>query len=121
MATHRVSRGRESQVFAATYLKPIFPEAEGIAASLPGKDILNTEDWVFELKATKDFKPTEFLRQAENYTSSWPVAVYRPHGYGEAKVGQWVAMMSFEKMRDLIAHVRDLEARVADLSDRSNP
>lgn len=121
MATHRVSRGRKSQQIAAEYLQDIFPNAEGIAASLSGRDILNTEDWAFEMKATKDFKPTEFLRQAEkNGESGWPIAIYRPRGYGPEKAGLWVSMMSFDTLKRLISHVRELEARVAELSDRTD-
>lgn len=120
MATSRVRRGRKSQDIAAESLHSIFPDAEGLAASLGGRDIRHTDNWAFELKATKDFKPTEFLRQADaNAKNDWPVAVYRPKGYGEAKVDLWIAMMSFGKMRELIAYVRELEARVAELSDRT--
>jgi hypothetical protein len=116
-----VSRGRKSQQIAAEYLQDIFPEAVGIAASLQGRDILNTEDWAFEMKATKDFKPTEFLRQAEkNGDGDWSVALYRPRGYGPEKAGLWVGMMSFDTLKALISHVRQLEARVAELSNRTN-
>lgn len=120
LATSRVRRGRKSQDIAADFLREVFPDAKGIAASLKGKDVLNTPGWAFEIKATKEFKPTAFVDQAEgNAVMEWAAAVYRPPGYGEAKVEQWVAMMSFWQLKELIAHVQYLEARVAELSDRT--
>lgn len=122
MATHRVSRGRKSQEIAADFLRPAFPNARGIAASLPGRDILETPGWAIEVKATKEFNPTAFLKQAmANCDDDWAFAIYRPKGYGEAKVSEWVALTTLGEMRGLIVHIQELEARLAELSDRTNP
>ncbi len=125
MATSRVRRGRKSQDIAADFLRPLFPDVRAVAASLKGKDLLETPGWAFEQKATKDFSPTEFLRQAEDCgKDEWPVALYRPRGYGEAKVALWVAMMSFGKLKDLITYIQYLELKVrelSDLQDRTDP
>lgn len=120
MATHRVQRGRESQVFAANYLKNIFPDAASIAASLPGKDILNTPGWSFEVKGRRDFKPTEWSKQASKYgDTDRHACIMRPDGYGEAKVGQWLVFMTFEEFRDLLGKMdcmeREIQARKHEL------
>lgn len=105
-----MSRGRDSQRIAAEYLKPIFPDAASIAASLPGKDILNTPGWSFEVKGRRDFKPTEWSKQASKYgTNEWHACIMRPDGYGEAKVGQWLVFMTFEEFRDLVERFRMYE------------
>lgn len=103
MATHRVSRGRESQKFAAEYLKPIFPNAASIAASLPGKDVLNTPGFDFEVKARRDFKPTEASKQmSKRNGEEFHACIMRPDGYGEARVGEWLVFMTFAEFRDLL-------------------
>lgn len=104
MATARVRRGRDSQVLAAEYLRELFPNARSVAASLPGKDILETPGFSIEMKATKEFSPTSALKQAREAAadSEFPVAIYRPRGYGPEKIGQWVVMMDFDKFRELI-------------------
>jgi hypothetical protein len=121
LATNRVSRGRKSQQIAAEFLWPVFPEAEGIAASLPGRDILKTPGWAIEVKATKEFNPTAFMKQAlANCGDDWAFSIYRPKGYGEAKVSEWIALTTLGEMRGLIDHIQQLEARVAELSNRTN-
>jgi hypothetical protein len=122
LATARVSRGRKSQQIAAEFLHPVFPEAEGIAASLPGRDILKTPGWAIEVKATKEFNPTAFMKQAlANCGDDWAFSIYRPKGYGEAKVSEWIALTTLGEMRGLIDRIQQLEARVAELPDRTNP
>lgn len=124
MATSRVRRGRESQVLLADYLRQQFPQAESLAASLPGKDIKNTPSWAIEVKATKDFNPTEFLKQAQaNAGMDWPLAVYRPRGYGPEKMDAWVAMMPLRYMRELVSYVQKLEAVVGSsiILNQDNP
>lgn len=125
MATHRVSRGRESQKFVADYLHSVFPEAESIAASLPGRDILKTPGWAIEVKATEKFSPTEFLAQADrNCGEDIPLVVYRPRGYGREKMAKWVVVMSLERVRSLIEYIQALEdvnARLANLPNSADP
>lgn len=118
MATNRarVSRGRKSQEIAADFLRTVFPRARGIAASLPGRDILETPGWALEVKATKDFNPTTFMKQAmANSGDDWAFSIYRPKGYGEAKVSEWIALTTLGEMRGIIDHIQQLEARVAEL------
>jgi len=105
VATHRVSRGRKSQEYAANYLKSIFPDAASVAASLSGKDILNTSGWNFEVKARREFKPTEWSKQMTAREKEFEInaCIMRPDGYGEEKVGQWLVFMTFKEFRDLVA------------------
>lgn len=118
MATHRVSRGRKSQQIAADFLREQFPGAESIAASLPGRDVLNTEGWALEVKATKEFKPSEFMRQAcKNSGDDFAFAIYRPNGYGPERVHLWTAMTTLGELRDLINYVQQLERIVSSLPD----
>jgi len=110
----RVSRGRKTQVFAAEYLKPVFPEAESLAASLPGKDIKNTEGWACEVKARREFKPTEWAKQMaeRDRDDEWSICIMRPDGYGPERVAKWLTFMLFEDMRALIGYVQRLESQV---------
>jgi hypothetical protein len=128
VATHRVQRGRKSQDYAAEYLRILFPDVRPIAASLPGKDLLETPGWSFEVKGRRDFKPTEFSRQTTaNAGDDWPACIMRPDGYGPAKVGQWLVFMTFEDFRALIGHLHGSESELekaccgaAEVPDRSD-
>lgn len=94
MANARVARGRKSEDIWAEYLRlvALYPEAEGVGASLPGKDVLHTPGVSFELKATSQARITAALVQAGKNMDEGdiPVVVYRPPGYGAAKVGGWI-------------------------------
>lgn len=116
MATHRVSRGRKSQEFAATYLQSIFPDAESLAASLPGKDIKNTPGWAFEVKGRRDFVPTQWSKQMtkNRLPDEYSACIMRPDGYGEVKVGEWLVFMTFKEFRDLIEEVESLRRELED-------
>ncbi len=108
MATGRVSRGRKSQELAADYLSHLFPDVRAVAASLPGPDLLNTPGFSFEMKATERFSPTTALKQAREaceIEKEYPVAIYRPRGYGPEKIGKWVVMMDFDMFRGLVAEI----------------
>lgn len=97
-------RGRKSQDFAAAYLKSIFPDAASVAASLPGKDILNTPGWSLEVKGRREFLPTQWSKQMvkNRFSDEYSACIMRPDGYGEAKVGEWLVFMTFEEFRDIV-------------------
>lgn len=81
-----------------------------------------TEGYVVEVKARRDFKPTEWSRQASKYAGEeFPVAIMRPDGYGEARVGQWLAFMTLKDWRDMVVYIQRLETRVGELSDQPHP
>lgn len=85
----------------------LFPEAEAVAASLPGKDIKNTPGWSVEVKARRGFDPVAALRQAQS-NAGWteiPVVVIRPNGVGEANIRKWIVCMyldDFEYLAEAI-------------------
>lgn len=113
MTDSRVSRGRKTQVIAAEYLKPVFPEAESRAASLGGTDLLKTDGWAYEVKGRRAFNPTEWAKQATKNASpdDFTACIMRPDGFGEAKVGQWLVFMTFEEHRALLGYIQRLEAQ----------
>ena len=135
VATARVSRGRKSQQIAADYLKPVFPDAASIAASLPGKDILGTPNWSFEVKARSAFNPLEWIRQARKAAKvdEYSAVIMRPNGLGEERVGEWLVFMTFADFVDLMDELQEVKAtkrcyelgipvfRAPKLSNRTNP
>jgi len=74
-----------------------------VAAALKGRDIKKMLGLAPEAKATKKFDPTGALRQAEaNANGDLPFAIYRPQGYGEAKLNKWVVLMDLEHHTQLL-------------------
>lgn len=109
MANSRVRRGRETQeLLAARWrVKGLFPDAEAIAASLAGRDVKNTPDWAVEVKATAKNDVLAALRQAAaNAADDWPVVIYRPPGYGAARIEEWVVSMNLATWEDVVRRAR---------------
>lgn len=106
-------RGRKSQDYAAAYLNRVFPDAVSIAASLSGKDILNTPGWALEVKGRREFLPTQWSKQMtkNELPDEYSACIMRPDGYGEAKVGEWLVFMTFKEFRDLIEELQDHRER----------
>lgn len=112
MTDNRVSRGRKTQVLVAEYWRNagVFPDAQSIAASLPGEDILNTPGWSVEVKARRAFTPVEWVKQAaKNAGTKTPVVVMRPDGLGEASVGQFLAFMTLKDFTELLNYIQEIE------------
>jgi hypothetical protein len=88
----------------------VFPEAESIAASLPGKDILNTPGYAVEVKARRDFNPVEWSKQAsKNAGTDVPVVVMRPDGMGEESVAKFLAFMTLDRFTWMVNRIQWLE------------
>lgn len=106
MTDHRVSRGRESQEIAAGYMREHgFPLARAVAASLKGVDIQECTGLAPEVKARRDFKPKEWMKQAvANAGDDLPFVVMRPDGMGDKSVADWPTFLRFE---DFIWLVRE--------------
>ena len=87
MANARVRRGRRTQnVCVPCWLRDHgWHDAIGVAASLPGKDILNTPGHAIEVKARFDFNPQAWLRQATRNAKpdERPCVIVRMAGQGE--------------------------------------
>lgn len=119
MAVPRVRRGRETEDMVAERWQEngLFPEAESIAASLPGRDIKNTPGFAVEVKARTNFSPLAWARQAAaNAGYDFPVVVIRPNGMGKASLALWPVMMNMSTFEELVAELQMLRARV-----RSDP
>lgn len=95
MTQNRKRRGMKTQAIVAACLRQQgWPWATSTGAGRPGADVENTPDIAVEVKATSDWNPVGWLKQAEkNADGRLPIAVSRPNGIGE----------DAEK---LIAHIR---------------
>jgi hypothetical protein len=83
----------------ATYLQERgWPLAIPSQLRQPGRDIHNTPGLSFEVKSTAAVPLLSALRQAKRDAGgALPVVVWRPAGYGPAKIGQWVLAMDLEQ------------------------
>jgi hypothetical protein len=97
MANARVRRGRKTQDLVADRIRHLFPDAEGVPASMGGVDIKNTPGLAIEVKATANITLPAWLRQArKNSTNNaLPCVVYRPVGAGITTIDDWGVVISF--------------------------
>ena len=101
MSQARKHRGYRSQKVVAQYLAAHgFPYAESTGAGRQGSDITGTVGIDWEVKARTNFSPGETMRQLKDRANDLDlkVAVLRLNGQGEASVGDWVALLSFEQL-----------------------
>lgn len=94
-------RGLRLQNALARYLTTWWPSAESAGAGRPGSDVLGTPGIVWENKTAKQFRPLEFVRQAQSHVvraSSGEalhigIVVYWPEGVGEASVDATLSIL----------------------------
>ena len=101
MSQARKHRGYRSQKVVAQYLAANgFPYAESTGAGRQGSDITGTVGIDWEVKARTNFSPGETMRQLKDRANvlDLRVAVLRLNGQGEACIGDWVALVSFEQL-----------------------
>ena len=101
MSQARKHRGYRSQKVVAQYLAAHgFPYAESTGAGRQGSDITGTVGIDWEVKARTNFSPAETMRQLKDRANDLDlrVAVLRLNGQGEASIGDWVALLSFEQL-----------------------
>lgn len=101
----RKHRGFRTQKVAAEYLADIFPYAESTGAGRPGRDILGTPNFAFEVKARRAFSPKEWAKQATEEaakTGDYAAVIMRPDGMGEANIDQWPVFMTFAQFKALL-------------------
>ena len=101
MSQARKHRGYRSQKVVAQYLAANgFPYAESTGAGRQGSDITGTIGIDWEVKARTNFSPGETMRQLKDRGNDLDlrVAVLRLNGQGEASIGDWVALLSFEQL-----------------------
>lgn len=123
----RKGRARETERLVAEFLHPVFPYAERVPASLPGRDVLHTPGVTIEVKARRDLNLPAWLKQAGARATEEeiPVLVIRPDGFGEARIGEWAAVVTLETLLRLLAergerHEVDLD-RVRGLAGGPGP
>lgn len=97
----RKSRGMRTQVVAADFLRPVYPDVWSVPAGYSGADLKKTPGLAIEVKATSRFTPLEWMRQAVRNAAEGelPAALYRPNGYGEARVSEWLILQRFGDFR----------------------
>jgi hypothetical protein len=102
-STYRRQRGWETQRTVAAYLAVNgWPFATDAGAGRPGSDILGVPGLGIEVKARRDFKPLEWVRQAVKSTNGIPMCVLRPDGMGPATVASWPVTMRLEDVVSLL-------------------
>lgn len=101
----RKYRGYDSQKVFAEYIRHLFPFAEPTGAGRQGRDILSTPGVYFELKARKDFNPTEALKQTVApavEAGAIPLIIMRMNGQGPKNIGKWVALTEVDFILQLL-------------------
>jgi len=98
MSTTRVRRGRATQAIAAKFLSERgWPQAEPVEPFFPGRDLKHMGRLAVEIKATAASPFPRALAQAARNADGGdlPAALWRPDGYGEQHVGDWVLALRF--------------------------
>lgn len=104
-SNYRKHRGYKAQRIVANYLAAHgFPYAESTGAGRSGTDITGTIGIDWEIKARRGFKVTEALNQAKERLDpkDIPIIVMQPDGWGEARIGDWPAIMPLSVMTVLL-------------------
>ncbi len=103
MTNPRVARGRKTQWLVADRIRHLYPDAAGVPASLPGRDVLHTPGLAVECKAVNTVNLPGWLRQAcKNAGDDLPVVVHRPPGFGPVTIDQWAAVVPLGKFIQLL-------------------
>jgi hypothetical protein len=98
MSTARIDRGRATQAIAAKFLSERgWPQAEPVEPFFPGRDLKHMGRLSVEIKATAASPFPSALTAAASFAAfgDLPVALWRPNGYGEQRVGEWVLALRF--------------------------
>lgn len=98
MSSARVKRGRVTQAIAAKFLSERgWPRAEPVEPFFPGRDLKHMGRLAIEVKATAASPFPRALAQAAKYAGEGdlPLALWRPDGYGEQTVTEWVLALRF--------------------------
>jgi predicted RecB family endonuclease len=109
MANSRVARGRKTQSVLAQWFRAHgYPNAKATEAFLPGADITGIDQYAIEVKATSKGDLLAALRQAKTNAieCQTPVVIWRPNGYGETRIGEWVVAMTLRDFTTLIERTK---------------
>lgn len=105
MANSRVARGRKTQSLIADWFRAHgYPKAKAVEAFLPGADVTGVDGFSIEIKATSKGDLLAALRQADANAieCQTPLVIWRPNGYGETRIGEWVVAMRLQDFTTLI-------------------
>lgn len=111
MTDSRVARGRKTQVYVAEWFGTHgWPQAVSNPASLPGKDILGMPGLAPEVKARRELRLNDWLKQASRQ-DGLPFVVHRPDGYGPSSIRLWPVTFRLEDATELLSvYARSLVA-----------
>lgn len=99
---HRKRRGAKTQVLvAAEWREDGWPFCEDAGAGRNGTDLLNTPGLAVEVKARREFRPLEWMKQART-SPGLPIVVMRPDGAGPASIDDWPTFMRHSDLRRLL-------------------
>jgi hypothetical protein len=104
MSQHRKHRGYATQRLVADYLTEWWPYAESTGAGRSGTDITGTPGVDWEVKARRELRLTETMRQLAERAKDGtvPVAVIRPDGWGPARLPDWPAVLPLSALVQLL-------------------
>jgi hypothetical protein len=104
MASPRVVRARDTErLLAADLRQSGAPDARAVGASLPGRDILGLPGVAIEVKARANLDMRAALKQAKrNAENDHPLVVVRCNGQGEAHIDEWVTLITWGDMKELL-------------------
>jgi hypothetical protein len=98
----RKARGMQTQLAVAHWFQGHgFPDADSAGAGRPGKDITHMPGLACEVKARRELRLNEWLKQADR-DDGLPFVVHRPDGMGLASVGRWPTTLRLCDATDLI-------------------
>lgn len=112
--TTRKQRAHESETTVARWFGGKgWPHAEPVGAGRAGSDVTGMPGLLVEVKARRDFRPVEWLKQhalngytehdsRNGLTLPVPFVVWRPDGMGPASVGSWGVMMRLDDFTALL-------------------
>ena len=115
--TTRKQRAHDSETAVSGWFKGNgWLHAEPVGAGRGGSDVTGMPGLCVEVKARRDFRPVEWLKQhalgqitlVEGMGASMPVqaplpfVVWRPDGMGPASIGSWGVMMRLDDFTVLL-------------------
>jgi hypothetical protein len=98
----RKKRGAETErAVAEAWRGDGWPHAEVVRGQ--GADLTGTPGLAVEVKARREFRPLEWMRQAAaDGRGGLPIVVVRPDGAGPATVDDWPAIVPHHVLRQLL-------------------
>lgn len=100
--TSRRQRAHDTETAVARHFQAAgWPHAEPVGAGRPGSDVTGMPGLCVEVKARRDFIPTQWLKQHHGNGSA-PFVVWRPDGFGPAAIGSWGVMMRLDDFTALL-------------------